>query len=390
MRLLHTSDWHLGRSLHRADLGTAQQAFLDHLVETVRAERVDAVLLAGDVYDRAVPPLDAVGMFEDVLRRLRSAGAAVVAISGNHDSPLRLGVHAALLDGAGVYLRTRVAGCAEPVLLSDRHGVVPVYAVPYLEPDAVRAELIPPEPGPDADGPPARSHQAVVAAALERVWTDLAGRDPRRAVVLSHGWVTGGQPSDSERDITVGGASAVPAELFDGLAYAALGHLHRPQLIAEHLRYSGSPLPYSFSEAGQTKGSWLVELGDAGLERAEFIPAPVHRRLATVRAPLDELLTAAAYAGIQDSFLAVTLTDPTRPADAMERLRRRFPHLLTLGWEPPASESQRSSYADRLRGRSDQQVAEGFVEHVRGSAASGEERELLSEALTAVRVGQAA
>src|SRR5439155_3613 len=141
MRLLHTSDWHLGRSLHRADLRAAQSAFLDHLVDVARAEKVDAVLVAGDVYDRAVPPVDAIELCEDALLRLHDTGARIVLISGNHDSARRLGFGSGLLEKAGVHLRTRPGALARPVVLEDPHGPVAVYGVPYLEPDAVRAEL---------------------------------------------------------------------------------------------------------------------------------------------------------------------------------------------------------------------------------------------------------
>src|SRR4051795_9393543 len=160
MRLLHTSDWHLGRSLHRADLRDAQAAFLDHLVETARAEQVDAVLVAGDVYDRAVPSVDAVELCEQALVRLRETGARVVLISGNHDSARRLGFGARLVDAAGVHLRTRVAAVAEPVVLSDAHGEVAVYAIPYLEPGAVEGEL--PESGEQEAG---RGHAGVLRRA---------------------------------------------------------------------------------------------------------------------------------------------------------------------------------------------------------------------------------
>src|SRR5258708_3437804 len=134
MRFLHTSDWHLGRSLHRADLREAQETFLGHLVETARAEKADAVLVSGDVYDRAIPPLDAVRMCEDALMRLRATGARVILISGNHDSARRLGFSSALIDAAGVHLRTRPEALADPVLLDDDHGQVAFYGIPYLEP----------------------------------------------------------------------------------------------------------------------------------------------------------------------------------------------------------------------------------------------------------------
>ena len=281
MRLLHTSDWHLGRSLHRADLRAAQSAFLDHLVAVARAEKVDAVLVAGDIYDRAVPPVDAVELCEDALLRLHDTGAAVVLISGNHDSARRLGFGSGLLEKAGVHLRTRPGALARPVVLTDAHGPVAVYGVPYLEPDAVRGELPPAGPG---DGEAPRGHAGVLGHAVACIRADAEARSIKRRVVMAHGWVTGGTVSESERDITVGGVGQVPAELFSGFGYVALGHLHGQQTIAPHLRYSGSPLPYSFSEASHRKGSWLVELDRAGAAHAEQVPAPTHRRLSVLPA----------------------------------------------------------------------------------------------------------
>ncbi|HVM26260.1 MAG TPA: exonuclease SbcCD subunit D [Mycobacteriales bacterium] len=382
MRLLHTSDWHLGRSLHRTDLRDAQAAFLDSLVETVRAERVDAVLVSGDVYDRAVPPLDAVAMLEDGLVRLRDAGARVVVTSGNHDSARRLGFGSRLVDGAGVHLRTRVADVAEPVLLEDAHGAVAVYGLPYLEPEAVRADL-PAEPGaPDAPAP--KGHEGVVRRAAACARADLAGRGGMRSVVLAHAWVTGGAASDSERDITVGGVGHVPASAFDGFTYTALGHLHGPQVLRDSLRYSGSPLPYSFSEAAHVKGSWLVELDARGLARVEHVPAPVHRRLTVLRAELDELLTSARFAEHEADFVSAVLVDPARPDAAFDRLRVRFPHLLTLSWEPQGA-APTGTYRERVGGRSDLDVVTGFVEHVRRTPADDGEAALLAEALEAGR-----
>lgn len=379
MLLLHTSDWHLGRSLHRVDLREAQAAFLDALVDVVASEKVDVVLVAGDVYDRAIPPLEAVALFEDALHRLRSAGARVVVTSGNHDSAQRLGFGSRLVDAAGVHLRTAVAGVADPVLLDDAHGTVGVYALPYLEPEAARHEL---PPAPDGSSVvPGRDHPAVLGRAMDCVHADRRRRGLSRAVVLAHAWVTGGALSDSERDIAVGGVGAVPAYLFEGVDYAALGHLHGPQRLAEGIRYSGSPLPYSFSEAGHSKGSWLVELDASGLRRVEKVDAPVFRRLAAVRGTLDALLAAPGYGVHEDQFLSVVLTDPSRPEDAMARLRRRFPHVLVLDWQPEGGLADDRTYRARVRGRSDVEVAEGFVAHVRRTAATESERGLLVEAL---------
>ena len=385
MRLLHTSDWHLGRSLHRADLAAAQGVFLDHLVETVRAERIDAVLVAGDVYDRALPSVEAVELLNDALFRLRGAGARVVVTSGNHDSAKRLGVHDRLVDAAGVHLRTRVSDVGAPVLLEDAHGAVAVYPIPYLEPAAVGDGDLPDLGHSCDEEAPTRGHAHVLGRAMSAVRADLDARGGR-SVVMAHGWVTGGAVCESERDITVGGVGAVSASLFDDVDYVALGHLHGPQTLSPRLRYSGSPLAYSFSEAGHAKGSWLVELGPSGLSTVQFVPAPGARRLSTIRGTLEVLLADPALEAQTGDFVSATLIDPVRPAAAMDRLRTRFPHVLTLVWEPVGGIVDDRGYTERVRGRSDTDVAADFVAHVRGSAADAAEAALLEQAFEAVRI----
>ncbi|MFH8630522.1 exonuclease SbcCD subunit D [Streptomyces lydicus] len=378
MRFLHTSDWHLGRSFHRVNLLTAQRTFLDHLVETVRAREVDAVLVAGDVYDRAVPPLAAVELFDEALHRLAELGVPTVMISGNHDSARRLGVGAGLMERAGIHLRTDPAGCGTPVLLSDAHGPVALYGLPYLEPAMVRDTL----------GAQRADHAAVLGAAMDRVRADLAERPAgTRSVVLAHAFVTGGTASDSERDITVGGVASVPAGVFDGVDYAALGHLHGCQTLTERVRYSGSPLAYSFSEANHRKTSWLVELDGTGAVHAERVDAPVPRALARIRGPLERLLDDPALARHEESWVEATLTDATRPHEPMARLVKRYPHILSLVFDPDEGPARTlASYAQRLRGRSDQEIAEDFVKHVRsGRAADERERAELRSAIDEVR-----
>ncbi|WP_405679020.1 exonuclease SbcCD subunit D [Streptomyces sp. NBC_01511] len=382
MRFLHTSDWHLGRSFHRVSLLDAQAAFLDHLVATALAHEVDAVLVAGDVYDRAVPPLSAVELFDRALHRLAEARVPTVMISGNHDSARRLGVGAGLIDHAGIHLRTDPARCATPVVLRDAHGDVALYGLPYLEPALVRDEF-----------KAARtSHEAVLSAALDRVRADLAQRpDGTRSVVLAHAFVVGGAASDSERDITVGGVSAVPTGTFDGVDYAALGHLHGAQALTERVRYSGSPLAYSFSETDHRKTMWLVDLGPGGEIDAERVDCPVPRPLARLRGTLADLLDDPALTRHEQAWTEATLTDPVRPADPMARLAERFPHTLSLVFDPDrGDEDQIASYAQRLEGRSDQEIAEDFVAHVRGGAGPDDrERTVLRGAFDHVRVDTA-
>ncbi|MFB7517198.1 exonuclease SbcCD subunit D [Streptomyces sp. NPDC056144] len=383
MRLLHTSDWHLGRSFHRVPLLEAQAAFLDHLVDTVHAHRVDAVLVAGDVYDRAVPPLTAVELFDTALHRLAEAGVPTVMISGNHDSARRLGVGAGLIGRAGIHLRTDPVGIGTPVVLADDHGEVALYGLPYLEPALVRDQL----------GAAKGGHEAVLTAAMDRVRADLATRpDGTRSVVLAHAFVAGGAASDSERDITVGGVSAVPAGVFDGVDYVALGHLHGSQTITPRVRYSGSPLAYSFSETDHRKTTWLVDLGpaapDGALTEAVRLDCPVPRPLARLRGRLDDLLADPALAPHEESWVEATLTDPVRPTEPMARLAGRFPHALHLVFDPERAPSDPgASYAQRLRDRSDQQIAEDFVAHVRGGTGlDATERAVLQGAFDDVRV----
>ncbi|MCK9895341.1 exonuclease SbcCD subunit D [Frankia sp. AgB32] len=405
MLALHTSDWHLGRGLHGHDLLAAQAAFVDHLVEVVRAESVDVVLVAGDVHDRAIPPVRALELFDEALSRLRDAAAHVVVISGNHDAARRLGDKSGLLDQR-ISIRTNPAAVATPVVLADADGPVRVYPIPYLEPTTAHG-LLPDNPGAAADGgqagsaaspsrpaddPPTeavggRSQAATMHRAMRAVRADLARRPGGRAVVLAHAWVTGGAASDSERDISVGGVGNVPAGLFDGITYTALGHLHRPQSITPAVRYSGSPLAFSFSEATDPKQTLLVELGQDGLVGVRGIPVPAQRRLAVLRGTLADLLTAPAYGQHEADFVAAVLTDPVRPLDAMTTLRRRFPHALRLSHEPPPGTAETRSFGERTRGRSDLEIATAFVGHVRG-APSGRERTLLAEALGAARLAE--
>jgi exonuclease SbcD len=372
VRILHTSDWHLGRSFHREGMLTHQAAYVDHLLEVVESERVDLVVVAGDIYDRALPPVDAVRLADETLVRLARSRARVVLTSGNHDSAQRLGFSSRLIDEAGVHIRTDASEAGTPVLLGDDHGPVAVYGIPYLDPHAVA------EPW----QLPARTHEAALTEALARVRRDLAQQPTgTRSVVLAHAFVAGAQPSDSERDISVGGVSIVPTTVFDGIDYAALGHLHGQHTLADHVRYSGSPLAYSFSEAGHRKGSWLVELGPARVV-AELVDAPVPRPLARLRGSLESLLADPAHAAHERSWVEATLTDRVRPAHAMDRLHRRFPHTLVLGFETPAP-SLGAPGVSATHARSDREIAFAFMSEMRGEEPTERETSRLYSAVDA-------
>ncbi|MFD3933030.1 exonuclease SbcCD subunit D [Streptomyces sp. NPDC058614] len=377
MRFLHTSDWHLGRRFHGEDLTDVQRKILDHICATARSEEADALLVAGDIYDRAIPSLDAVRLFSHALEQLADLGIPAIMISGNHDSAHRLGVGAGLLSKAGVHLRTDPAQAAVPVLLENEHGPVAVYGVPYLEPALARDQL----------AAEAASHQAVLTSALDRIRTDLAGRSAgTRSVVLAHAFVTGASGCDSERDISVGGVAHAGASVFDGIDYVALGHLHGAQQVNGRIHYSGSPLAYSFSETGHTKSLTLIDLPAhaAPTVTRTDLPGELRLPLARLTGRLEELLADPAHDDLAKAWLHVTLTDADRPYEPMARLRQRFPHTLHLEHIPTAIPGQATdtpTYRERLHGRGDLDISHDFITVVRGTPPTEDEAILLQEAV---------
>ncbi|MFJ9942659.1 exonuclease SbcCD subunit D [Streptomyces erythrochromogenes] len=379
MKFLHTSDWHLGRRFHGEDLIDAQRKVLDHICETVRTEQVDALLVAGDVYDRAIPSLDAVRLFSHALHRLADLDIPTVMISGNHDSAHRLGVGARLLARARVHLRTDPADVDTPILIEDAEGPVAVYAVPYLEPTLVHTQL----------GAETVSHQAVLTSALDRIRADLATRpEGTRSVVLAHAFITAADirvsVTESERNISVGGVAHAGAGVFDGIDYTALGHLHRPQRVTDRIHYSGSPLAYSFSEAGHEKSLTLVDLPGSAEPTVTrtALPPDLQLPLARLTGHLEDLLTDPAQETLVESWLHVTLTDTARPYEPMARLKQRFPHTLHIEHTPAVIPAQATtSYGERLRGRGDLDITHDFITTVRGTGPTAEESALLQEAI---------
>jgi exonuclease SbcD len=386
MRLIHTSDWHLGRTLHGESLLEHQSVFLDWLLGQATGHRVDAVVVAGDVYDRAVPPTDAVALLDQTLVRFFRAGIPVVLTSGNHDSAVRLGFASGLSEAAGIHLRTRVEDIARPVIIRDEHGEVGIYGIPYLLPDAVMAEL-------GAE----RSHASVLAAACERIRADAAARGLRRTVVIAHALVTGGQVSESERDIRVGGIGDAPARVLAGCSYLALGHLHGQQRVdaggTTSARYSGSPLAFSFSERDHRKSVTLAEIAGDGTVVTQLLPTPVPRPLREVRGRLDELLARADgdLADLAGAWVKAVLTDQARPVAPMERLRERWPHTIALDFQPEGGLTGPDADLARLAKAVDPvEICGLFVDFVAGAPPDEAQLAVLRQAVEAARRGEVA
>ena len=328
MRLLHTSDWHLGRSFHGEDLLAAQASYVDHLIETVEAEQVDLVVVSGDVYDRALPSVDAVALADEAFHRLAPPGPAWSSPAATTTPGAVWASTAGSSTSRGCTCAPTPTGSDAPILVDDEHGTVAVYACPTSSRTSWRAVgapgAVPPRrPGSRHGARPRRPH-------------DQAGRAVRgrwRTRSWSAAWpatASATSPSEASRWCL--------SSCSTGIDYTALGHLHGRAVLSDTVRYSGSPIAYSFSEAHHVKGSWLVDLDASGVEAAEFVEAPVPRRLATLEGTLDDLLAAPAHAAAESAWVQATLTDPSRPTAAMDRLRARFPHVVALRFAPAGRE----------------------------------------------------
>lgn len=321
MRILHTADWHLGRVYHGVSLLEDQAHILNELVSLIRSEKPDALLIAGDVYDRSVPPADAVRLLDDTLTRIVvGEKTPVILIAGNHDSPDRLGFGARLLAEAGLTVRGVVSAETVPVVLRDQHGEVAFYPLPYAEPSLLRHCM---EDESIAD------HHAALQAQLDRIRRD---HDPaRRSVVLAHAFVVGGTASESERPLSVGGTGAVGTDVFEGFDFVALGHLHRPQAMEDgRIDYAGSLLKYSFAEADHCKSISLVEIDEKGKTHVQRLPLSPRRDLRILTGSLEEIVGAAASDPGRNDYVLARITDTGAILDAMSKLRTAYPNALSI------------------------------------------------------------
>jgi DNA repair protein SbcD/Mre11 len=373
LRILHTSDWHLGRALHEESLLEDQAWVLDRLVALVRDERPDAVVVAGDVYDRAVPPAEAVELLDDVLTRIAGLGVPAIVIAGNHDSGERLSFGARLLAARGVHLRGAVAHAAAPVELPGK-GLV--YAVPFVDPDVVR--------GLEEDDA-IRGHAAATERVLARVRADASGRGVP-TVLVAHAFVQGAlQTPESERPVVVGTAGSVAVETVAGFDYVALGHLHAPQEIAERVRYSGSLLKYSFSETGHEKGVVLVEV-ERGRAAARTVALGARRDVIRLRGTLRDLLSRPELDRHRGDLVEVTLEDTDYVLDAKLRLQARFDHVLNVVRGELALDPAAGAFRQQVAGagHDDLKLFEAFFETVTSALPGPEHRQVFTDALAEI------
>ena len=373
MHFIHTADWHLGRlfcGIHLTD--DQRKVLMESFLPIVDDVRPDAIVIAGDIYDRAVPIPDAVELFDEVLAKLAERKIPLFYIAGNHDNGTRIDFGRRLIDARNIYARGIYDAADKPILLDAPDGPVAVSLLPYVEPPEVR---------PFFEGEELRDF----ATATTRAIQNLAAKAPRgmRSIAVAHAFIAGGMPTeDSERPLSVGGADNVPASAFDGFHYAALGHLHNPQKSTkEHIRYSGSLMKYSFSEEKQQKGVLLVEMDDKGEVKTEHLPLTAPHDVRRVRDTLEHCLAMEPSA----DYLDVTLTDETIRLGARDMLREKWPNTFSVHWEvtDKLKSVDYSSVRD-IKKKSYKDLFADFFENTQHCSLNENEQQVLEDAIQAV------
>jgi len=320
MRFLHTSDWHLGRQFHHVSLLEDQRHILGEILAVLSRESVDAVLVSGDIYDRSVPSADAITLLDEIIEVIsQQLEIPLIIIAGNHDSGQRLSFAAQLLKHSRVYILGKLMATSEPVILNDDHGEVAFYGIPYADPAHVR----------DVYGCDVQDHQEAMQFLTGQI--KQANIKRRRSVVLAHCFIDGGDASDSERPLSVGGADKISSDLFSDFDYVALGHLHRPQYKGEpHIRYSGSILKYSFSEVNQKKSVTIVDMDETGHCKIAKIPLLPRRDMRIIEGCLEDILATAKADKNPEDYIMVRLLDTHALYEPMAKLREVYPNILQM------------------------------------------------------------
>ena len=324
MKILHTSDWHLGRSFGSVSLHDAQTQFCEWLLQAAVSEKVELLVVAGDLYDRSIPPQESVVLWRETLTAFHKAGIAVVAIAGNHDGADRVAAFDGLTDGARIFVRGGYGRAGEVLTLQFSDGPLDIALVPFLDP-----QLAPPEWKAElAEAEVKPTHESVLQKALDQARAESAAS---RSLAVVHAFVGGSTTAESERQLTVGGTDQVAATALEGFSYVALGHLHTPQMIdgSEQVRYSGTPIAYSFSETAP-KSVVLIDMAADGACSIEALSVPVGRGVITITGTIEELLAPGAHPEAADKYVKAVLTDNAYAVDAKSRLLEVYPYCTDV------------------------------------------------------------
>lgn len=378
MKLIHLSDIHLGKRVNEFSMLEDQAHILKKILAVVDEEKPNGVLIAGDVYDKSVPSTEAVQLFDDFLVGLAERKLPVFIISGNHDSPERLSFANRLIDATGIHLAPVYNGVVEPITLSDEYGPVNVYMLPFIKPAHVRGFF------PDTE---ITGYSDAVAAAIGRMNIDKTQRN----VLITHQFVTGAQRSDSE-ELSVGGTDNIGAEVFCDFDYVALGHIHGPQnMDSGRIRYCGSPLKYSFSEAAQQKSVTVAELKEKGALEIHTVPLIPRRDMVELKGSYQQLTQREFYENTtyQEDYTHITLTDEEDIPDAVAKLRTVYHNLMKLDYDNTRTRhSAAISGAENVETRSPIDLFAEFYELQNGLPMSAEQTELVAALIEKIWEGE--
>ena len=329
MKFIHLSDLHLGIRVNDFSMSEDQRYILDRILDIIDSEAPDGIIIAGDIYDKSMPPAEAVAMFDDFISSIAERKIKTFIISGNHDSAERIAFGSRIMNAGGIYLSPVYNGDIKPVVMEDEYGSVNIYMLPFVRPSAVRAFY----PDDDTD-----SYSSAVGTAVKHMNADFSQRN----IIITHQFVTSAVRSDSE-DISVGGTDNVSADIFADFDYTALGHIHKPQNIgSERIRYCGTPLKYSFSEAKQDKSVTVIELGkkgDVNVRTVKLIPL---RDMTELKGSYEELMKKSFYegTGYTEDYVHITLTDENDIPDAVSKLRLVYHRLMKMDYDNARTKKQ--------------------------------------------------
>jgi len=370
MKFIHTSDWHIGRQFHNVSLLEDQRHVLDQLIEHITRESVDAVVIAGDIYDRSVPPAAAVELLDDVFNKIcTDLGVPVLLIPGNHDGAERLRFGSRQLSKAGLHIIGELSQIGSPVVINGAGLNVYFYGIPYNDPETVRNHF----------GVEVSTHDEAHRFLVKHI--NEAKSDEALNVLISHCFIDGGDESESERPLSIGGADRVNYESFTAFDYVALGHLHCPQHKGEsHIRYSGSILKYSFSEQKQRKGVTLVEMAPEGMISATHLPLHPLRDMRILEGELNTILEQGKVDPKNEDYLLVRLTDKHALLDPMGKLRQVYPNVLHIEKPGMLEMSDQPISRDKLK-RGELEMFRDFFEQVHGQGLTLEQDEAIKKVI---------
>jgi len=370
MKFIHTSDWHIGRQFHNVSLLDDQRHVLEQLVVYIEQHSVDALVIAGDIYDRAIPPAAAVELLDDLLTKICiEMQVPVILIPGNHDSAQRLRFGSRQLSQAGLHILGDLQKVTEPVVISHADGNVAFYGMPYNDPETVRNLL----------GEPVSTYDEAHSFLVEQI---IAGKsDDVRNVLISHCFIDGAQESDSERPLSIGGSDRVSYQPCMPFDYVALGHLHSPQYKgADHIRYCGSLLKYSFSEQHHQKGVTLVEMNASGLQSTKHLPLSPLRDMRVLEGELNTLLEQGKVDPNSEDYLLIRLTDRHAILEPMSKLRVVYPNVLQLEKPGMLETGEQQMSRDKLK-RGELDMFRDFFVQVSGQSLTDEQNDAIEKTI---------